>query len=214
VSEANGKIAWSAPVNGNAGSPAVDDSGVYADVDPHSSYASGYDLDGTLRWTTLLGGASSGFAPTPVLNAGHLYSYGFGGSVPAEIFGAATGTDGGSFASTRMPAFDAANMYIVRSGVNASVLAAVDKSGSATRWSFTGDAVIDTTPVTTNGIVFTGSMNGNLYGIDSTTGKQVWTAAVPGAVFTADGFGRLVGLAAADGLLAVPAGGFLTVYTN
>ena len=30
------------------------------------------------------------------------------------------------------------------------------------RWTVTGDAVIDTTAVTTNGIVFTGSLNGHL----------------------------------------------------
>jgi outer membrane protein assembly factor BamB len=88
-----------------------------------------------------------------------------------------------------------------------------DKSGSPTRWSFAGDGTI-TTPVTTNGIVFTGSTDGHLYGINSNTGTQVWAATAPGAVVTADGAGPITGLAAADGLLAVPAAGFLTVYTN
>jgi outer membrane protein assembly factor BamB len=215
LSEATGELMWSAGADGNIGSPAVDDSGVYGDVDPRCTKASGFDLDGTLRWTNKVSsGCSSGFEATPVLNGGHLYIYGYPASTPAWIVSTATGADSGTFGSARMPAFDAANMYVVRDGANGSVLDAVDKSDYTARWTFTGDATISTTPVTTNGIVFTGSRDGHLYGIDSGTGTQVWTAVTPGAVFTADGFQRLVGLAAADGLLAVPAGGFLTVYTN
>jgi outer membrane protein assembly factor BamB len=62
--------------------------------------------------------------------------------------------------------------------------------------------------------VFTGSSGGNLYGVNSTTGAQVWTAVAPGSVSTDDQRGLHTGLAAADGLLAVPAGGFLTVYRS
>jgi outer membrane protein assembly factor BamB len=68
--------------------------------------------------------------------------------------------------------------------------------------------------VTTNGIVFTASSNGNLYGIDASTGAQVWTAVAPGPVSTTDNGTMPTGLAAANGLLVVPAGGFLTAYTN
>ena len=118
------------------------------------------------------------------------------------------------FPGIRMPSFDATNMYVVLYEVGGQVLDAVDKSGSQTRWSFAGDGAIRATPVTTNGIVFTGSADGHLYGINSSTGKQVWAAVAPGSVFTEDGPGMHWGLAAADGLLAVPAAGFLTVYAN
>jgi outer membrane protein assembly factor BamB len=213
LSEANGQVLWSAQVsNGDVSSPAVDDSGVYVAYAGDLSYRFG--LDGTNRWTDLFSTLSVCGA-TLVLNGGHLYLHG-GNNGSALIFSWATGVRSGAFGGNGMPSFDATNMYVSNGGV----LDAVDPSGSPTRWSFTGDGTIDTTPVTTNGIVFTGSSNGHLYGLDSSTGAQVWTAAAPGSVSTTDGnlvggeLGIHIGLAAADGLLAVPAGGFLTVYTN
>ena len=216
LGETNGAILWSHAVNGNVGSPAVDDSGVYGDVDPWCSASSGFDLDGTIRWNVLETGCSSGFEPTPVLNGSHLYLDGLqvGSLVPARILSTADGVATGTFGGLRLPAFDATNMYLVLYQASGSVLDAVDKPGSPTHWSFAGDGTIEATPVTTNGIVFTGSIDGHLYGIDSNTGRQVWAATAPGAVITADGAGPITGLAAADGLLAVPAAGFLTVYTN
>ena len=212
LSEANGQVLWSAGVwNGDTSSPTVDDSGVYVTYACDLTHS--FDLDGTERWRDVFG-CSGGGGATSVLNGGHLYLR--GGNFPpgALILSAATGAITGTFGGTGLPAFDEANMYVVGGGV----LNAVDKAGSPGRWSFTGDGTIGATPVTTNGIVFTGSSNGNLYGIDSSTGTQVWTATATGAVTTLDGMypyaGRHTGLAAADGLLAVPAGGYLTVYTN
>jgi PQQ-like domain/Bacterial Ig-like domain (group 3) len=229
LSEANGEVLWSAQVwNGDMSSPTVDDSGVYEDY--VCDYAYHFGLDGTTRWTDIFGCNGFGGA-TSVLNGSHPYLPGGNGPPGALIISTATGVSSGTFGGTGMPSFgghgmpsfgrhgmpsfDAANMYEVVGGV----LDAVDKSGSPTNWSFTGDGAIDTTPVTTNGIVFTGSSNGNLYGINSNTGAQEWTAVAPGSVSTIDGIlgsgpGIHIGLAAADGLLAVPAGGFLTVYTN
>ncbi|MCW2524627.1 MAG: hypothetical protein JWO63_2962, partial [Frankiales bacterium] len=93
-------------------------------------------------------------------------------------------------------------------------LLATDPTGAQPRWSFIGDGTIDTTPVTASGIVFTGSSSGHLYGLDPATGAQLWSATATGAVATSDGFDLHTGLAAGGGLLAVPAGGYLTVYTN
>jgi outer membrane protein assembly factor BamB len=211
VSEANGQVLWSASVeNGDVSSPAVDDSGVYEDYVCDLSY--GFGLDGTNRWRDYFGCEGGGGA-TSVLNGSNLYLPGgnAGGiaGVGALIVSTASGAGSATFAGTGLPAFDAANMYLVNGGA----LDAVSKSGSPAHWSFTGDGTIDTSAVTTNGIVFTGSSDGHLYGINSSTGAQVWTAVAPGAVFTADWY-QSTGLAAADGLLAVPAGGFLTAYTN
>jgi outer membrane protein assembly factor BamB len=216
LGETDGAILWSHAVNGNVGSPAVDDSGVYGDVDPAAGASSGFDLDGTIRWNDVEDGSGSGFAPTPVLNGSHLYLDGLwvGSLVPARILSTADGLATGTFGGLRLPAFDATNMYLVLYQAGNWILDATDESGSPTQWSFAGDGTITTTPVTTNGIVFTGSTAGHLYGINSNTGAQVWTATAPGAVVTADGAGAITGLAAADGLLAVPAAGFLTVYTN
>jgi hypothetical protein len=62
-----------------------------------------------------------------------------------------------------MPPFHATHVDEVSGGVVDAVDAvdAVDQSGSPTRWSFTGDVAIVTTPVTTNEVVFTGGSNGN-----------------------------------------------------
>jgi outer membrane protein assembly factor BamB len=207
-SEANGQVLWSAGLSdGDISSPAVDDSGVYADHDCQP--AIGYNLDGTNRFTDSLPCTGAG-GETPVLNGTHLYlpgnNTGHDGTIVSTAMGASTGT----FAGTMLPAFDAANMYVVTGGV----LDAVDQSGSPSHWTFTGDGLIDTTPVTTNGIVFTASSSGNLYGIDASTGAQVWTAVAPGPVTTTDEYVMHTGLAAANGLLVVPAGGYLTAYTN
>jgi len=218
VSEANGEVVWSSSLRGGGAqsSPAVDDSGVYGGATAFCKKVSVFGLDGTSRWTNGFEGCSDGSGTTTVLNDGRLYLHGqYGGEYfPGRIVSTDTGLGSGTFAGRRMPAFDATNMYVVRDVVGGSVLDAMDKSGSPTRWTFAGDGAITTTPVTTNGIVFTGSRGGNLYGIDSTTGAQVWTAVAPGPVFTEDGPGMSWGLAAADGLLAVPAAGFLTVYTS
>jgi len=208
ISEANGAVAWSAAVaNGDVSSPAVDDSGVYEDYAGDLAY--GFGLNGVLRWTNDHG-ISGGGGATSVLNGGHLYLRGGNTGSGASIVSAATGVSSGTFGGTMLPAFDAANMYFVSGGR----LQAVDKTGSPARWTFNGDGSIDATPVTTNGIVFTGSSTDRLYGINSRTGAQVWTAVAPGAVSTTDTFAMHKGLAAAGGMLAVPAGGFLTVYTN
>jgi eukaryotic-like serine/threonine-protein kinase len=208
LSEATGALTWSAAVmNGDVSSPTVNDSGVYEDYACDLSY--GFSLNGTNRWTDTFGCEGGGGATT-VLNGSHLYLRGGNQGPGALIVSPATGASSGTFGGTGLPAFDATNMYVVSGGA----LHAVDKSGSPAHWSFAGDGTIDTTPVTTNGIVFTGSSSSRLYGINSSTGAQVWTAFAPGAVSTYDGFGMHTGLAAADGFLAVPAAGFLTVYTN
>jgi outer membrane protein assembly factor BamB len=209
VSEADGALMWSSGVtNGDHSSPAVDDSGVYVDFGGDVSF--GFGLDGTRRWSTYFGSSGGGGA-TAVLNGSHLYLHNGNGGPGALILSTDTGQSSGTFGGTGLPAFDATSMYVFNGGV----LNAVGKDGASARWSFTGDGAIDTTPVTTDGILFTGSSGGNLYGIDSGTGAQVWTAVAPGPVSTHEESGlEHTGLAAADGLLAVPAGGFLTAFTN
>src|ERR1019366_4233308 len=170
-------------------------------------------LDGTAPWGDL--GCDSGATATAVLNDGNLYLRGISPPPEGLIVSTTTRVSTGTFSAPEMPSFDATSMYVPLFGPDGFVLDALAKSGSAKRWSFAGDGTLDATPVTTNGIVVTGSRAGNLYGIDSSTGKQVWTATAPGGgVFTEDDSIMHWGLAAADGLLAVPAGGFLTVYTN
>jgi outer membrane protein assembly factor BamB len=212
VSEATGGLGWSFALdNGGGGSsPTVDDSGVY--VNYGCGFPGRVGLDGTKPWGTL--GCDNGAGATTVLNDGHLYLRSDGTLPQGLIVSTTTRASTGTFSGIGMPSFDATSMYIALSETGGCLLEALDKSGSAARWTFAGDGSLDAAPVTTNGIVFTGSRAGNLYGIDSSTGKQVWTAVAPGSVFTNDGSTMYSGLAAADGLLAVPAGGFLTAYTN
>ena len=82
-------------------------------------------------------------------------------------------------------------------------------------WSFAGDGHLNTSPVVVNNNVFIGSSTGNLYGLNATTGTQVWLqnlgAAIPaGAGWSA--FSPFTGLTAGDGLLMVPAGTSLTAF--
>jgi outer membrane protein assembly factor BamB len=212
VSEATGGLGWSFALdNGGGGSsPTVDDTGVY--VNYGCAFPGRVGLDGTNPWGIL--GCDNGAGATTVLNDGHLYLRSDSTLLQGLIVSTTTRASTGTFSGTGMPSFDATNMYIALSETGGCVLEALDKSGSAARWTFAGDGTLDAAPVTTNGIVFTGSRAGNLYGINSSTGKQVWTVVAPGSVFTNDASTMHSGLAAANGLLAVPAGGFLTAYTN
>ena len=207
LSELDGKVMWSSTVQfGDISSPTVDDSGVYA---YYGCDSYGFNLNGVQRWNDTFGCTGGGGA-TAVLHGGELYQHGGTGAGGGLILNASDGSSVGTFGASAVPSFDMTNLYAAVSGV----LDAVDPSGSPAHWSFPGDGTIDTSPIATNGVVFTGSNAGHVYGINSSTGAQVWTATVPGAVATTETFGTHTGIAAADGMLVVPAGGYVTAYTN
>jgi outer membrane protein assembly factor BamB len=93
-------------------------------------------------------------------------------------------------------------------------LVAVGASGSPDRW--TSGTGLVTAPVVSGGTVFVGSGNGTVFGVSATTGKQVWSGKAGSVILPPDEQNAdvLVGMAAANGLLVVPAGRSLTAFAG
>jgi outer membrane protein assembly factor BamB len=126
---------------------------------------------------------------------------------------AETGTVIGSFNSRVPPAVGTRNGYFLQGGT----LVCQSLDNGQTIWSFSGDGNLNTSPILVNNTVFVGSIMGNLYGIDATTGNQVWIMNFGPLNYIPDGAGwdaqlPYSGLSAGDGLLVVPAGDTLTAY--
>jgi outer membrane protein assembly factor BamB len=63
-------------------------------------------------------------------------------------------------------------------------LYAFDETTGNMKWRFTGGGFMQSSPVVSNGIVYSGGDDGNLYAIDAATGKEKWHYSLGGAVTT------------------------------
>ena len=117
----------------------------------------------------------------------------------------------GAFASKTAPAFGGTSMFTLQDGN----LVSTDQSGSPDHWTF-GDGTLVTAPVVSGGIVFVGSSDGSVYGVGTSSGTKVWSGQAGSAILGPDEQNAdvLVGMAAAGGLLVVPAGNALTAFGN
>jgi outer membrane protein assembly factor BamB len=80
------------------------------------------------------------------------------------------------------------------------------------RWRFRGDGYLDTAPLIAGGTVYVGSGSGRIYGVSLRSGRVVWRARLTRPVLGAGQGNPFSGLAAADGLLVVPAYGRLAAF--
>lgn len=216
VSEANGNVLWTAGVaNGDNSSPVVTNAGVYVSyVCPNV-----YDFNpktGNQIWS-YSPGCDGGGGNTPVLFGGKLYVRdaivfsGYNGAV----FDAASGALESYFNSNFAPAFaGSTGLY-----TEADTLTAFSVTSGATTWTATppsGDSY-SSAPIIVNGVVYIGTAGGNLVGYLVTTGTQVASIAV-GASIQAGEYGGYSspqsGLAAAGGLLIVPASNYLVALSH
>lgn len=210
VSEATGRLAWTASVaNGDHSSPAVDSSGVYVTYAGDQDYAFN-PFTGALLWhhqTDVSGGGGK----TPVLAAGDIFGRdALRGNVVLPVGG---GASLGAVASTPAPAIAGGQAYAVSGGA----LSSVNDSGLGTNaWTFSGDAKLDSAPLIVGGLVFEGSSSGEVYAVDS-TGTSVWSANAGSPIPAPDEQNvsqPLTGLGAGEGTLIVPAGGTLVAYAG
>jgi outer membrane protein assembly factor BamB len=150
----------------------------------------------------------------PVLSGGRLYFHDFAPSstMPLAILDAGTGAPVGTYAADTPTAITGGLAYWVRGGV----LEAHNSTDLSLAWTFAGDGSLATAPVVANGVVYVGSTNGNLYGVDAAQGAQLWTAAAGSAISAPDGIfaTELTGLAIGEGWLLVPAGTRLVAYSR
>jgi outer membrane protein assembly factor BamB len=171
--------------------------------------------DGRQAWTRSGTTCDSG-TPflAPGLFGGRLYTQDFALSDPSPraIVDAGTGAQVSTYASRVPPAFAGSLAYFVVGGV----LEAHNLSDLSLAWTFAGDTTLVTAPVVANGVVYVGSSSGNLYGVDTALGTQLWAAGVGTALSAPDPVfaPELTGLAVGEGWLLVPAGTRLTAYSS
>jgi len=205
--ETNGAQLWHTYAGTNGG-PAVTSTGVYQ---TYTDEAQCFDpTTGTLLWDQALGGDGGGGATPAVADGLVIAPDGFG-TYSGQVLDAATGAVKGAYTCDCTPAIGPQIGYFLQSGT----LRAINLTTDLILWSFAGDGHLNTSPVVVNNNVFIGSSTGNLYGLNATTGTQVWLqnlgAAIPaGAGWSA--FSPFTGLTAGDGLLMVPAGTSLTAF--
>lgn len=116
-----------------------------------------------------------GIWSTPAIFEGMLYVTSLDGNL--YVLDADTGalqwkfeTDAG-IAST--PVFDEAERLVFVGGFD-SKLRAIDIDTHQERWSFGADNWFWTTPIVVDGIVYAGSLDGNVYAVDIATGALAW----------------------------------------
>jgi outer membrane protein assembly factor BamB len=212
VNASTGGLAWTAPLVGNeGGAPAVSATGVYVSAGCGQDYDFA-PLTGELIWhrkTECFGGAGEEMQAL----AGKLL-YARGSSFPAVI-NASTGKVYGPMPNAAAPLAVGATRAYILNLVNSPKLTATTRLTRSILWSFSGDGTLSTPPIVAGGVVAEGSERGNLYGLDSSNGQVLWRIDV-GLPINASGISELnkppIGLGAANGTLAVPAGEQLVVY--
>ncbi|UQA63308.1 PQQ-binding-like beta-propeller repeat protein [Polyangium aurulentum] len=209
VDGANGDVLWSMPVaGGDSSAPVVAPGGVYV------SYLCNnvYDFDpasGALLWQ-YPGNCSGGAGRTAALFEGKLYAR-EPGLAASLILDAQTGQSTGTFQAGPIPAFHGSRGFFVYQGK----LDARDVTTLQSQWSFAPAAGLVSAPIVVGNQVFVGASNGDLYALDEQTGAVLWSGNVGGPIYAPDEHkvaSPLTGLAAADGVLIVPAGDVLVGY--
>ncbi|MHB8288422.1 MAG: fibronectin type III domain-containing protein, partial [Acidimicrobiales bacterium] len=199
VSENNGAVLWTDSVmNGDNSSPAVSSDGVYVSYACDQTYK--FALGGALDWHYATG-CEGGGGQTPVLADGYVF-------LRDIVISASTGVLARSLSSAAIPAVDTTNVYTLNRGT----LEAQPVAGGSALWSFAGDGTLVGSPIEVGGFVYVASSSGHLYAVSASTGQQAWSTTLPAAPDTGSNF-LASGLAEGDGLLAVPNGGNITVYS-
>jgi outer membrane protein assembly factor BamB len=207
LDQGNGAILWTQSVqNGDNSAPAVTADGVYVTYPCWT-----YDFrpaTGESIWNNNTGCEGGGGA-TPVVANQLVYSPNGVSGYNGSVFQAETGANAGAFVADTPPAITTDTGYFLQSGT----LRGVTLSNNTVRWSFAGDGQLAGAPIAVSQYVFIGSLSGNLYALDGSSGKQVWQVSLGAPVGTGSVALQLAGLAAGDGLLVVPAGTKVTAYT-
>jgi outer membrane protein assembly factor BamB len=176
VDETSGKILWTAAGGGTTdwASAAVSSEGVYMQ-EGYGCNASEYDpMVGTSLWQTK-SPCNSPWGYASVVKNGIFFGR-VGGSL--DLFDSTAGTSKGQLGSGSAPAITDTAVIALNTGV----LSSTRLSDLAPAWTFSGDGHLLTAPVVVNNTVFVGSSSGNVYGVDATTGTQIWMGVAPAPI--------------------------------
>jgi outer membrane protein assembly factor BamB len=228
VNDDSGAVVWSAPMGTLHSAPAVSATGVYGAWGYLSDCAGAFDLapaTGEVLWQDGpidCPGTPSvvPVVPTVALSGGDLcvsaFGYPFAGSF-GDVLDATSGLGAGHFPVVRYdatnPALSGSTVFTFQAGTVTELLA-LPLGATTPSWTFTGDGQLASAPITVGPHVVVGSSLGNVFVVDATTGQQVGNAAVGAPIAAPDEVDDVVltGLAAADGMLFVPAGSRLVAY--
>ncbi len=209
IHEKDGAVLWTASVeNGDNSSPVVTGNGVYVSYVGPQTYKFN-PITGSLIWH-YNSGIEGGGGGTPTYYNGLLYTRDW--SAGGSIFNATTGALVGTFGNGPIPSFYQNQGFFMRGGT----LDATNLSTLGINWSYSpsGDPFV-TASINVNGVVYAGTGSGNIYALDSTTGKVLWQDDVGSEILGPDEQNvsqPLTGLGEGQGALIVPAGHMLVAY--
>jgi outer membrane protein assembly factor BamB len=214
----DGAVLWRAETDsGEGGSPAVSGDAVFVAMSPCPDVHRFRRSDGAEIWHPE-NGCHGGGGSIPVLHRDRLYVTESARFPPGDIYNPATGAIVGAMRADWTPAF-AGDVGIFpdarKPGENllfGHTLVARRLRDGRVRWRYDGDGYLDSPPLIARGTVYVGSGSGRVYGVSLRSGRRVWQADV-GAPVPAQWMGRMwTGLAAAEGVLVVPALGRLVAF--
>lgn len=217
LSEDDGHVLASQPwAGGDQSSPALSDAGVFVSYACNEAYGfRQITLAPLWRYSTF---CSGGGGKTTVYADGRVYTRDYFGSLVLDAnTGALLRTYEPQGVQIFAPAVDSTSLFATST---AGSLSAESLDGTPL-WSFAGEGYLDTAPLIINGggdrFVLVGSGTGQLYALDAASGRQVWSTDVGTPITGVDEQNAsepLAGLAAGQGLIAVPAGKTLSVFAN
>ncbi len=210
-SAADGHVVAMLPrVSGESSAPAVSDDFVYSSHSCAAAVAIRTD-DVRAGWSAGQR-CSGGFGSmTPVLAEGLLWSRNAG---PQTAFDARTGAPVVTFGSGFIdpaPAFEGGRGYFPYHGA----LEARDPRTQDRLWTFAVDGGLTGAPLVVNGYVYVASPSGQVWALDGPTGEVAWTGDAGAPILPIserDYEPQLIGLAAGQGVIAVPASNLLVAF--
>jgi outer membrane protein assembly factor BamB len=215
--QSDGAQLWiDSPGNGTNGSPAVTGDAVYSALPCGETRKLGR-ADGALLWRTP-SDCHGGGGSTAVFAGGRLYTrereY-----PPGEFYDAASGSLLGAVRGDFAPAVRGALGLFAdarRRGEQwwfGHRLTARSIPSGRVRWRFAGDGYLDTAPLIAGRRAYVGSGGGRVYGVSLRSGRAVWRTSLGVPVHGSDEVSGVIGgLAAAGGILVVPAYGRLVAF--
>ena len=214
--QSDGAELWRhSPGNGTDGSVAVTGDAVYAAL-PCEDTRRLRRSDGAVVWQTpheCEGGGGS----TAVFAAGRLFAR--EEFPPGEVYDAGSGGRLARWRSDHPPAFAGGLGLFADAGRRGEFwwfghrLTARSATSGRVRWRFAGDGYLDTAALIAGGIAYVGSGSGRVYGVSLRSGRAVWRGSAGAPVHGAGEFDSGIGgLAAAGGVLVVPAYGRVVAF--
>ena len=210
-SQADGTSLWRVSTeHGSGGSPAVAGDTILTQV-ACEPVLFRVRRDGTPLVPTS-SSCTGGGGGTPVVDGGRVLLH--GGPDGEGVHDLATGNRTGALRSDRIPAVArgitlTADARIPGESFGRGHTLTATRADGKVLWRFRGDGYLDSAPLVAARTVYVGSGSGRVFGVDLRTGRRRASVDVGGAVPMSTDDALPTGLAAAEGLLLVPARGRL-----